>query len=72
MAEDFDACIVYQIHGSKVRMSIRSKNETARKIAEAFGGGGHDNSAGCCISLEKFVEILNTKTIKLESARINF
>ena len=37
--------------GVYVKCSIRSINGKAREVAEANGGGGHDNAAGCRIPL---------------------
>lgn len=52
---------VYTISPSEegvfIKCSIRSINGKARKIAEANGGGGHDNAAGCRVLLSR-VEFL--------------
>lgn len=41
------AAIFYMDKDGVITWSLRSKNGTARKIAEQLGGGGHDNAAGC-------------------------
>jgi len=45
--------IAPQEDGVYVNCSIRSINGKAREIAQANGGGGHDNASGCRVKLEK-------------------
>ena len=49
--------------GVYVNCSVRSINGRAREIAQANGGGGHDNAAGCRVLLEevKFEPINSNK-----------
>lgn len=52
------ACIYSIKNDGKVILSFRSTNGRARKYAQDFGGGGHDNAAGAEISMEVFLDIM--------------
>lgn len=43
---------------SRVRLSFRSRTGKAQRLAEAYGGGGHANSAGAHITTKELVKIL--------------
>ncbi len=45
------ACLLRELGGGRVKVSLRAKGEVdVNKIAAAFGGGGHANAAGCTVS----------------------
>ena len=45
------ACLLRELDGGRVKVSLRGKGEVdVNKIAAAFGGGGHANAAGCTVS----------------------
>jgi phosphoesterase RecJ-like protein len=45
------ACLLRELSGGRVKVSLRAKGEVdVNKIAATFGGGGHANAAGCTIS----------------------
>jgi phosphoesterase RecJ-like protein len=45
------ACLLRELDGGPVKVSLRAKGEVdVNKIAAAFGGGGHANAAGCTVS----------------------
>lgn len=45
------ACLLREIGGGRVKVSLRAKGEVdVNKIAATFGGGGHANAAGCTIT----------------------
>jgi len=45
------ACLLRELGGARVKVSLRGKGEVdVNKIAAAFGGGGHANAAGCTVS----------------------
>jgi phosphoesterase RecJ-like protein len=45
------ACLLRELGGGRVKVSLRAKGEVdVNKIAATFGGGGHANAAGCTIS----------------------
>lgn len=44
----------FQYEGDKVRLSFRSTDKSAKIVAEALGGGGHDNAAGVVLDKAKF------------------
>ncbi len=50
-----DIICIYSIYpteeGNFILVSLRSKNEKAKSLAEKYGGGGHPNAAGCRIPL---------------------
>ena len=48
LAADEPFAVIYHVHGTLVRVSLRSTDEglDVAKIAEKFGGGGHRNAAG--------------------------
>ena len=44
------ACLLRELGGGRVKVSLRGKGEVdVNKIAAAFGGGGHANAAGCTV-----------------------
>jgi bifunctional oligoribonuclease and PAP phosphatase NrnA len=46
------ACIrnyASSLHGNKIKISMRANTPVAAKAAQHFGGGGHDQAAGCTI-----------------------
>lgn len=47
------------LSSGKVKISLRSVTENVDKIAESFGGGGHDYAAGFHLSLEHFMEVIS-------------
>lgn len=50
-------------HG-QIKCSLRSNNGTnVRVLAESIGGGGHDNSSGATVSIEKIKNLTNNKKI---------
>lgn len=58
--------IAYNIHGGRnVGCSIRSDNFTALKVSERLGGGGHDNSSGFHIDLQRLTNILTTGILEV-------
>jgi bifunctional oligoribonuclease and PAP phosphatase NrnA len=45
------ACLLRELGGGRVKVSLRAKGEVdVNKIAATFGGGGHANAAGCTLS----------------------
>lgn len=54
--------VVYSIYGpDKVRLSLRDNTErgvNVREIAEALGGGGHDQAAGCYVTLQNLSDMV--------------
>ncbi len=45
------ACLLREIGGGRVKVSLRAKGEVdVNRIAAAFGGGGHVNAAGCTVA----------------------
>jgi phosphoesterase RecJ-like protein len=45
------ACLLRELGGGRVKISLRGKGDVdVNRIAAAFGGGGHRNAAGCTIS----------------------
>jgi phosphoesterase RecJ-like protein len=45
------ACLLRELGGGRVKISLRGKGEVdVNRIAAAFGGGGHANAAGCTVS----------------------
>ena len=45
------ACLLRELGGDRVKVSLRGKGEVdVNKIAATFGGGGHANAAGCTVS----------------------
>ena len=45
------ACLLRELGGGRVKVSLRAKGEVdVNKIAATFGGGGHANAAGCTVS----------------------
>src|SRR5262249_60759165 len=45
------ACLLRELGGGRVKVSLRAKGEVdVNKIAAVFGGGGHANAAGCTVS----------------------
>lgn len=60
----YPAVVIYQIlHDNTVKVSLRSNKDSelatdVAKLAEAYGGGGHKNAAGCIIALEEFADAL--------------
>src|SRR5436190_6744991 len=67
--------VVYmrEVGDSKFRVSLRSKGDiNVAKIAEAFGGGGHKNAAGCCVEGnwdEKETELVSAVREAVDGAR---
>lgn len=53
------ACLFY-ITGDFVKLSFRSSDNSARVLAESFGGGGHDNAAGAIMDKQTFFENLTS------------
>ncbi|MBQ0017026.1 MAG: bifunctional oligoribonuclease/PAP phosphatase NrnA [Clostridiales bacterium] len=47
------SCLLSEYEQDKFMVSIRSRNNIARKTAEVFGGGGHLNASGCRIYADK-------------------
>jgi len=44
------ACLLRELGGGRVKVSLRAKGEVdVNKVAAAFGGGGHANAAGCTV-----------------------
>lgn len=66
----------YEIGESGIKGSFRSNNGSAQKYAEALGGGGHPNAAGCRIdhyNVQKLLDDLNwfynvDKTLNTDTA----
>jgi phosphoesterase RecJ-like protein len=45
------ACLLRELGGGRVKVSLRAKGEVdVNRIAGAFGGGGHANAAGCTLT----------------------
>jgi phosphoesterase RecJ-like protein len=45
------ACLLRELGGGRVKISLRGKGEVdVNRIAAAFGGGGHANAGGCTVS----------------------
>ena len=45
------ACLLRELGGGRVKVSLRAKGEVdVNKIAAVFGGGGHANAAGCTVT----------------------
>ena len=45
------ACLLRELGGGRVKVSLRGKGDVdVNRIAAAFGGGGHANAAGCTIA----------------------
>lgn len=42
--------IFREVSGSKVKVSLRSRNSAINGVAAQFGGGGHARAAGCVVS----------------------
>lgn len=61
LAEKYDFGMAWFLDSNNlVKCSFRSKNGLdVKKIAEAFGGGGHIDNAGCTISLIELDHMLN-------------
>ncbi len=54
--------LLHQIPGKRVRVNLRSRNGyDVRRVAEAFGGGGHTLAAGC--SLEPPLQEAESKVL---------
>lgn len=51
---------IWAHEGSIVRVSLRAGAEAVLPIAQAYGGGGHPNSAGFEVSLSEWLKILNS------------
>lgn len=44
-------CLLRELHGGRVKVSLRAKGEVdVNRIAAKFGGGGHANAAGCTVA----------------------
>lgn len=56
------------LNAERVRLNIRSRTGKAQQLAEAYGGGGHPNSAGVTISAKEFYKILG-RAVALEEAK---
>lgn len=52
--EKYGIACAFHITGSFVKLSFRSLNGEARKIAEKLGGGGHDNASGAIVDTSTF------------------
>ena len=59
--EEYDLCCIYSVNvfKRKATLSFRSKDGSAKKFAEWFGGGGHDNAAGAVINMRNFYGYCN-------------
>jgi len=45
------ACLLRELGGGRVKVSLRGKGDVdVNRIAAAFGGGGHANAAGCTVA----------------------
>ena len=45
------ACLLRELGGGRVKVSLRAKGEVdVNRIAARFGGGGHANAAGCTLT----------------------
>ena len=45
------ACLLRELDGGRVKVSLRAKGDVdVNRIAGGFGGGGHANAAGCTVS----------------------
>jgi phosphoesterase RecJ-like protein len=45
------ACLLRELDGGRVKVSLRAKGDVdVNRIAGGFGGGGHANAAGCTLS----------------------
>jgi phosphoesterase RecJ-like protein len=43
-------CLLRELGGGRVKVSLRAKGEVdVNRVAARFGGGGHANAAGCTI-----------------------
>ena len=54
----------YMLNDGKIKMDLRSDKATGAdvgRIAKLLGGGGHEHAAGCTISLETFLKIMENK-----------
>jgi oligoribonuclease NrnB/cAMP/cGMP phosphodiesterase (DHH superfamily) len=58
IAKEHNIACMFYITGDFVKLSFRSVDGSARKIAESLGGGGHDNAAGAIIDKEMFFKSL--------------
>jgi len=44
-------CLLRELGGGRVKVSLRAKGEVdVNRIAAKFGGGGHANAAGCTLT----------------------
>ena len=63
LQQDYNICCIYSIDvfNKKVNLSFRSNDKSAKKFAEWFGGGGHDNAAGAIINMKNFNNLIKLK-----------
>ena len=53
--------LVFAVEGLKVVISLRSDNKVkVDEIALQFGGGGHENAAGCQQHLRDFIDVMSS------------
>jgi uncharacterized protein len=53
--------LTYWVNNGKVIASLRSREDgvNVRKVAEQYGGGGHDHAASIVLSIEQLVPLVN-------------
>ncbi len=64
--------IVYELHpdGNMVKFHVRgNKGDAARKLAEKYGGGGHDLASGFTMSLKDFSALLKKNWMEQKNER---
>ncbi len=58
LAKEYNISCLFYIIGDMVKLSFRSTDGSARKIAEYLGGGGHDNASGAIVDRDMFFKNL--------------
>lgn len=54
----------FRSESGEIKCSLRSDNGTnVRELAEHIGGGGHDNSSGATVSIEKIYQLANGQRV---------
>lgn len=54
----------FRSESGEIKCSLRSNNGTnVRELAEHIGGGGHDNSSGATVSIEKIYQLANGQRV---------
>ncbi|GCE63299.1 bifunctional oligoribonuclease and PAP phosphatase NrnA [Candidatus Mycoplasma haematohominis] len=73
--EHIDDCWIWMLMVEQpndiFEVSIRSLNASAKDLATKYGGGGHENAAGCRITLDQIQDLVSdaeymVKTVKAE------